>query len=423
MNRLARKLLPLAISLVLGTAAAGVAATPKPAAGLQESVTIEPGRTISPHQADIISRSAAKVLVHIAEARSAIQAKDRTRADKALGEARALLEIIRAESPTSKVIDHITVARKHLDYKETETVEADLVPIYADLMEIEDLVPVQSARQKLEQAGKALKKGDKKAATTALSAVQNALIYTELDLPVHSTERHVISAQQKLVDGHFAQADRELDAAEAGVVYLSIDVVSPLAQARRGLYLARQDYAARHYGEVKRDLASARRWLERAASGADKATVAAANDLKRQIDDITARLGKADKGLEKPIEGAWRKAQAMAEREAEKASIGWAGKRPDSDIRADLIDAKQHVAFAENMQFYAESDPADIFQTLDRAKAELDRVAAAGTLDAKGRQELEQAQKELASIRQDPKRHNLYDIVRSRLRGLIHHNF
>ncbi len=321
------KVLPLIITALLGTSAIGAtAAAPK---GLQETVVVEPGRTVTPRQAQVISRTAAHVLMYIAEARSAIQAKDRARADKLLGEARAWLEVIKAERPTTKVIDHIRAASSHLDYKDTESVGADLIPIYAELDEIGDLVPVQAARKHLDQASEALKKGEKAKAKTALDAVTESLIYTELDLPIAATEARVIEAQKALASGDTQQADQALDKAEAGVVYLSVDMESPLALARGELTLARQDYAAKRYAEVKRDLEVAKRWLDQAAKGSDPAAVAEAQALGKRVDDLLARLAQGSGGLEKRIEGVWHQARSMAEREAEKASIGWKASRPD----------------------------------------------------------------------------------------------
>ena len=179
---------------------------------------------------------------------------------------------------------------------------------------------------------------------------------------------------------------------------------------------------------VKNDLIRAKKWLEIARVSVDRNSVAVdeyetINQLEGDIEKISVSLDKKEKNLAGSIEGALHKLKAMAEREAEKIEIGWKTKRPDADVRADLIDAKQHVAFAENMQFYAKSDPADIFKSLDRVKTELDKAAKSGKLDSKASSELDLVTKDLAMIRKKPDDRGVYERIRARLRGLIHNNY
>lgn len=425
MKTMRKKLLPLLIAISLGTlSSAGMAAKSTD----QTTQNTSTKHTISSHQQYDVSFSAANVLVHIAQARSAIHDKDQSRAEKELGAAGALLAIIKDARPTAKAIKHTQVAKEHLNFKKPADVTTDLIPIYSDLTAIEDIVPVHLARKHLEKAGQALKKGDKEVATNALVAVQEALIYTEMDLPLSSTAEHIATAQKALANGNLQQADKALEAAEGSVLYLSMEITSPLAEVRSNLYLARQDYSAKNFEEAKADLLAARKWLEVDKRSIDKTTTDAVDrfnmirQMGKQIDKLAVKLDQHDKDFGNNIEGILKKIDSMVERELEKAFIGWKEKRPKADLRADLIEAKQHVAFAENMQFYAMSDPADIFQALDTAKSKLDS-AARGNLDEKSRKELNQALKELAIIRKDPKQRDLYESIRARLRGLIHNKY
>ncbi|WP_457668817.1 YfdX family protein [Thiolapillus sp.] len=423
-----KTILSTAIALTLGLSSMNALAETNTGDIVQETVVMQPERTVTPQQADMISGYAAKALLHIARARGAIHDKNLSVAEKELGQAHAYLELVKAKRPTAKVLDEVNIAKAHLEYAELDTVADDLVPIYSDLTVLGELVPVGQARQNLDSASQALKKGDKSAAKAALGAVAESLIYTEIDLPVSSTEHHIATAQDYIRQGNYKKADQVLAAAEDNVVYLSYDRESPIAEARDNLFLAGKDYAAKHYDDVKKDLIRAKKWLEVARTRVDRNSVAVdeyetINRLEGDIEKISVSLDKKHNNLAGSIEGALHKLKAMAEREAEKISIGWKTKRPDTDVRADLIDAKQHVAFAENMQFYAKSDPDDIFQALDRAKAELDKVAKSGKLDGKASSELNLVTKDLAMIREKPDNRGVYERIRARLRGLIHNNY
>ncbi|HDH09086.1 MAG TPA: YfdX family protein, partial [Gammaproteobacteria bacterium] len=153
-------LLSLLVAAML-VATVTVTAQTVPAVGLHEEVSVVPGRTVSRAEERIISRSAARVLRHIANARAAIHAEDLGQARVNLEQARTLLEIIRSVRPTASIIDHIWAAKKQLDYRTSEEVGLDLVPIDAELVDIADILPVEQARKHLGKARQYLKKGKK----------------------------------------------------------------------------------------------------------------------------------------------------------------------------------------------------------------------------------------------------------------------
>lgn len=421
-----KTILSTAIAFTLGLSSINAVAETN--AGIQETVIVQPGQALTPQQSEVISSYAAKALLHIARARSAIRSKNQATIDKELGEAHAYIELVKAKRPTAKVIDEVNIAKEHLEYEEVDTVVDDLVPIYADLEVMGELVPIGQIREQLDNAKQAMKKGNKGAAKASLAEVADALFYTEVDMPVASTERHIAAAQGYVAQGKYDQADKVLAAAEDNLVFLSSRMESPIAEARDNLFLAGRNYADKQYDNVKKDLIRAKKWLEIARASVDQNSTAVAeyetiNQLEGDIEKISVDLDGKQKNLANAIEGTLHKLKAMAEREAEKISIGWKKKRPNTDVRADLIDAKQHIAFAENMQFYAKADPADIFKSLDSAKAELAKVAKSGKLDSKATKELVLVTKDLANVRQKPDNRSAYERIRARLRGLIHNNY
>ncbi len=371
----------------------------------------------------VMSRSAARVLLHIAKARGAIHAKDFVLARKELEQARFTLDALKTDRPTAKTHAHIQVARQHLKYESTDKVLADLVPIEEDLTEIATFYPVGQVKVHIDAARKHLKAGDKAAAKAELVAADAMLVFSEFDLPLSSTEHQVVLAQKALEANNPKQAEQALKRAEGGVVFVSEIVASPALQARDSLWAAKRDYAAKNYEATRRDLARADYWLGKLAKSSDKNTRDEATSIKTAAEDLARKVEQKTIGLGKSLEGIWERGMALAEREAEKASIGWKDKRPDADIRADLIDAKQRVAFAENLQFNAMADPADVFKALDQAKAILVKASGSDRFDDKARFELKKAIKEIGMVHDDLNRRGLYEIVRARLRGLIHNHY
>ncbi len=371
----------------------------------------------------VMSRSAAKVLLHIAKARGAIHAKDFVLAKKELEQARFTLDALKTDRPTAKTHTHIQIARQHLKYENTDKVLADLVPIEEDLTEIATFYPVGQVKLHVDAARKHLKAGDKAGAKAELIAADAVLIYSEFDLPLSSTEHQVALAQKALEANKPKQAEQALQRAEGGVLFVSQIVASPALQARDSLWAAKQDYAEKNYAAARRDLDKADFWLAKLAKSSDKNTRDEAASIKAAAEDLAKKVEHKADGLGKSLEGIWERGMALAEREAEKASIGWKDKRPDADIRADLIDAKQRVAFAENLQFNAMADPADVFKALDQAKTLLTKASGSSPFDDRARFELKKAIKEIGMIHDTLNRRGLYEIVRARLRGLIHNHY
>jgi len=343
------------------------------AANLREKVSVTPGRTISPAEENILSRAAARTLRHIAEARTAIHVGNIDQAKENLQQARTLINIIKSQRPTAKVHDHIWVAKQHLDYESTEDVAADLIPIDADLTEIEDEVPIEQARKHVQRARGHLKNGNKQAAKKELEAADAALIYTEVDLPLAATEQQVIKAENMLAKNKTADADKALRSAEDGVQHLSEAIFSPVTQARRSIWQATRDYAAKNYAAAKMDLGKASEWLSEAAQSTDKVTRKEAAKLKRDLEAMKKKVSRGDEKTKSALTSLWARSQALAERESENVSTGWAKLRGKSTAKTALIEAKLHLAYAENAQLI-QGKTAEAARELDQAQGYLDQA-------------------------------------------------
>ncbi len=350
-------------TLIAGVLAGSTLGIPLLADTLQEEIIVEPGHHASAVEQATISRSAARALRHIAQARSDIHDNNLAEAKNELARVRKLIDIIKASRPTSKVIDHIWVAKKHLDYMSTTEVGEDLIPIESALADIEDLVPVEQARQHLKKAGKALEKGQKKPAREELQAVQDSLIYTEVDLPLANTEQAVIMAQGLLARNRATEADEALALAEDGVQFLSITTEAPLSQARKSIGRAVQDYAAKEYDKARAELAVASGWLLSAAEQAGKATSKKVADLEQSIQTLSGKLDKQGKDVESSLNSLWHKIAALSEHEAEKIGLG-KGKsqqKTSKTLRGYLMDSKLAIAYAQTAQLLDHDESAYIY--------------------------------------------------------------
>ncbi|VAX12748.1 hypothetical protein MNBD_GAMMA24-1738 [hydrothermal vent metagenome] len=384
-------------SLIAGIIASSILiSSPVLASALHEKITIKPGRQINAHEQSIISHSAASALRHIAQARADIHDKNLANAKNELAQVRKLVNIIKSARPTSKVIDHIWVAKKHLDYKNTVEVGEDIIPIDVGLTEIEDLVPVEQARQHLKRASKHLKEGQAKAAREELDAVQDNLIYTEVDLPLANTEQAVIMAQSLLARNKPSEADQALALAEDGVQYLSVTVAAPLSQARKSIYRAMNNYAAKKYDKTRAELAVASGWLKKAAKKADHSSEKKITHMQQLLQSLSSKLSKKDKKAEVSLEGLWHRIIALSEYEAEKIGLGHSQKQASANtIKKNLIDSKLDIAYAETAQLI-DHDKNGLIYNLKLAKAALKRARNAA--NKTGKQDIHKIEKDINKI-------------------------
>ena len=391
------------------------------AASLQEQVSVIPERTTSADAERIMSRSAAKILRHIADARAAIHAKDNGKAKSDLKQARTLIDILKSQQPTAKVRDHIWVAKQHLSYESTREVKTDLIPIEADLAEIEDFVPVAASRAHVRSSRDHMDRGDMEGAKKELDAAAAALIYSEVDLPLASTERQVSTAQNALDNKQPQAAEKALKQAEAGVLYLSTTVSEPVTRARQSLWQATKDYTAHDYVAVKADLERAGRWLDKAALSTDKVTREEAGKLKQRLSSLKGKIDQADDATGSSLTNLWQRSKALAEHQVEKVSIGWDKLHGNSPTKSNLIDAKLHLAFAESDQFIYGTSPS-VGIELTEARDYLDKAAQTADQTIAGK--IQTMKSELKNFKANPDDKSAqarahYEKVKADLRRII----
>ncbi len=255
-----------------------------------EDITVTPARIVLPQEWQVLSRAAARILRHIADARGAIARQNPEEALKDLGKIDKEVAIIKDGRPVAVIEDHISIAKKHLQYEKTTEVAADLIPIAADLSYLEDIVPVAQARKHLAAARKHMKKGNRAAADKELAAVAESVRYSEIDLPLAETVRQVERARKYLREKNLEAADKALQEAEDGVVVLAVGVEQPVVRARHHLEQARKHHAAQRDAAARSDLANALAWIDRAEQSGDSKVRAKAAELAKAIHKLEAEL-------------------------------------------------------------------------------------------------------------------------------------
>jgi len=413
---------PLTFAVMMAGLGPVMLSAPVSADAIQEQVSVNPEKTISPQEEAVISSAGAKVLRHIAQARADIHNKDIEGAKSALGQADKLLDIIQASVPTTKIKDQIWVAKKHLEYEDTQEVLPDLIPIYASLDELVNTMPVDAAKKNLDQAKEQLKSGDNGKAGKALEATAAALQYTEVDLPLGTTRQLVSRAKTALDKGNTEDAAKALKSAEDNVVFLSAAIEQPLFTAKALIWQTVLDLDSANMDLAKADLKGAIGYLEIASHSDNKSTRDAAGQILPQARAMQKDL---DNGMDigARVRRLWKHAQALAERDVEYLATGWSRYRAGSPLKSDLIEAKLHLANARIDLFTGhESDKAG--SELESARRLLDQAAEEASkqqTDNSNKEQIADLQKAVSELGTDPAstRESNYASVQQQLGDMI----
>jgi YfdX protein len=331
----------------------------------------------------MVSAAAASAWRHIAQARGELVRGDSAVADRELGEALGLLDGAEASLPTAAARDEIWVARTHLGYEDIDEVMADFAPIYSSLQALGSTVPVQEAKQHVDRAKDHLSRNEATDAMAELDAASSALVYKEVDIPLNMTRRLVNEARQDIRANDSAAAENALKAAEDNVVYLSVVVYEPLGEAQQSLWQAGQDYAAGAYRRAASGVDRAIAYFDLAVHDGDNETRSAARALSEQARSLEARIDAKAETVPAELDTLWRRAKALSERSAEFFATGWQRVGIKSDAKADLIEAKLHLAYADIDRFTA-LEPEQAAEELGLAQSYLDQAAEHSPADRAG---------------------------------------
>lgn len=378
MTQLKRKPLVIALAGALLVGQIALAAETKtPQSVLQEEISTTPGRAITRADEAMVSAAANKVLRHIAKARDAIRRQNADGAKQELRQAETLMDIIRDVAPTTVVKDRMWTADKKLSYENTEEVGPGSVPIFSDLGERE---VVNTVKLKTAKAGA---KGNPALGEEA-EAADVMLYYEELGLPLGPTRHFIAVAQAELRKKRLDAADQALRAAQDSVDFVGVFLPEPLLAARVNLERAHAHYSAGKLPQAKADVTTAIGQMEAAAGNADPAAKADVDKLLNDAKSLQARIDKGETTLGGELRSLWRHTDALADRAMESTAVGWARLRQHGKARADLIEAKRYVAYAD-IDANVGKEPDKARAALVKARDALERAAQ----DSAGKSEAE----------------------------------
>ncbi len=322
---------------------------------LEKNVTVNRGKAIESaqrsapvHEEYSASIDATRALRYVADARMYVRRKEIDSALHSLKEAENLITGIQNSLPTMKARERIAVIRRHLEYEDPKDVSHEIVFLYGSLEEIKDLVPVEEAERYLKLARKALRHGDSKGAEKALDEARNSLLYTEIGLPLSRAKNNLRAAEQSLSHGKALEADESLRSAEKNLEFVSVESSNPIKKGRRSLWCATVNYTAGRYQIAKKDLEKAEKYLREAIEGGDRKVKEEAKKLEKEVHDLKNSVHETTQTTTSRLSSLFERFEALAEREAERIYSDWQSMRLKSNVRADLVEARLHVTYAES---------------------------------------------------------------------------
>jgi hypothetical protein len=317
---------------------------------LREEVVTNPGRSITPSDEQLLSSSANKVLNHLAKAKEALENNKKEPAQQELSKADTLLDIIYKVAPTKVVKDRIWTADNKLSYENTEEVVPDSIPIYARLGEQELFSPTKTKSSNTEKnpSSKTNAKSTQKSDTNiALIAQDDMFYYEELDLPLSATRHFINIARAEIDKNQLTKAQQTLRTALGSVEVVGVFLPQPMVAARNNLEQAHSHYSAGQISQAKVDLSAA---IEQLTAAVNDGNQDVQKDVQKLLKDATTLQGRMDKSESvqaNEFKRLWRHTEALAERAIESTSVGWERLREHNAVRANLIEAKRFVAYAD----------------------------------------------------------------------------
>lgn len=362
-----------------------------------------PYKSISPQEEAVVDRTAVDALRHIVQARAALRGKASAIAKYEVSEATRLLDTIRGSLSPAVVKDRIWIARKHLEFEPPKEVLHDFPPIYAALDDIDAYLPTDKAKGHVDKAREHLRKDEKREAERELALADKRLVSIEVEAPLLGAQEYVSLAQHYLDSRSDAKADYALKLAERKTQAVSVIARSPLQHAKRGFWLAIKQYSAGHRAEARMYVEQAKASLEQAAKLGDAKGREEAAKLLAAVAELERKIDKGGKEGEPLIMAALAKSTALAEREAEYLSAGWAKEEEVQPRENALVEAKLHVAYAETYQVTAR-EPANAVKHIDRSEAYLAKFLTSSTGDAARQKKIGAIEKELENLKLHPEK-------------------
>ncbi|HSF08057.1 MAG TPA: YfdX family protein [Nitrospirales bacterium] len=266
---------------------------------IESKITVESKEQLTASEKASLSRAAGRILLHVDDARKALQGDQTEDALTHIEKGLILVRIIEESSPDYEV--KATITSGALTYEDIRKHRQLFVPVYEELDEISSLGPVIAAKN--EQA-----KQDK----SAIPVVEDVRIrYTRAELNVALAKVGLEQAKKALKSENTEKADDALAAIQTGVTLNYAEIDLPLEEARKNLLLAQGMIEHNQAKEARAALEEASEDLKQYEKSIGELRGEKVKHLRQEIRDVmstienTQKEKKGSNSLKEQIEGWW----------------------------------------------------------------------------------------------------------------------
>lgn len=389
---------------------------------VDETVKIIPSKTVSASRGAELSKDAAEVALLVADARDALHRKDAKDAKMYLRKALLKIKSINNLMPTQTIIDHIEIAKKHLNYESTQEVKQDLIPIAYDINRLTFALPTDDIKKHYVNLQKAVNSGNKKNIQKELATLKKAVTVSAICLPVNETETYIYKALKVLNISDYKQADAALKEAESDLVVMSVTDVQPMTNAKKSFYKAMTDYTKGEYAKAKEDLHQSELWLDRAMYTSDVKTKAEIKELKQKAEVLKENLSQNSVNAKEKIKELLAKSKALSEKIKNSMIYKYDTSKKEAKIKSDLLDAKLHLEYAEDIEQSVYGTKRDLKTELQKAKLSLKN--ASQYANTKTKASIKKIESDINTVAQNVKENknsvkSKYDEIKTKIDKLI----
>lgn len=280
--------------LLFGTLLSALSVNIHAASRITAEVNAKPGAKLSAEESRALSLSAAQVLKHVNQARSAIGKKDLKTADLNVDQGLVLVRIINETVPVYKVETRIKAG--DLTYVDKEDSKPAIVPLYEELQRVSVMAPIEAAK----------KAAQKEAAASGVPvAVDVELVHTRTELNVELARAGLQAAKEALQKKDAKAADGALATVQTGVIFGYAKVDLPLEKVRENLVLAKAMVDSGKAKEARAALEVAGDALEEYEKGAGQNRANEAKNLRSEMKKLSSEIEADGKGASEKIMDWW----------------------------------------------------------------------------------------------------------------------
>ncbi len=248
---------------------------------ITSDIKVTPKRQLSDSENRALSQAAARILVHVNQARKQIKKNDFNAANDQVAKALTLVKIIENAAPTYEV--EASIKSGDTTYVDKRLVTQLVVPIFAELEEAESI---------LSGIKQAKKEAAAKTAPGSSNVVDMALVFTKASLDVGEAKLELQKAVEALNEKNAELAIKRLESIQTNAVSFEYDEWDyPVVKARSDLWAALKSIQRNEWNKAKayvREAADTIRLMK------DKGSKEISDKVKAMTDQLAALNKKID---------------------------------------------------------------------------------------------------------------------------------